>query len=519
MKLNRKTFVYSIVLAIIIIILFLSYMLLILPSLYIEHSNRTNLNDVIEIHNNYVKNKKYNDGIKFNSINSFSAYLPKDEYNINFSNYYFNGEVKIVKEELRDGIEKFRRILKSEEDVLSKNNYDNYAAFFDEATPRALVEEIKKVTDEYVDISFVPTEFSKNYNKEMGNQGEYKNLGKDTGIFISKSNNKKNAYTNYMILTNRDEDIFISFFSLLTPLISDIRTPIYSSIPMIVMVILLIVLFTSRFFSKKLVDPILEISRHTEDSKDMAIEDIPKLEIKTNDEIEQLAIRLNELYNQLKENYSRLKKENKRKEVFMRSSSHQLKTPVSSALLLTDGMIDKIGRYENRDKYLLELKKQLQDISKIIGNILELNQLDENLEFEKIKLMDIITTILSKYKVIIEEKNLNIKLPHNSKEIYSNYEIFYKILDNIISNGIMYSPENADIIFLIEENYIKIINADVKIPKDIEDSIFEPFVSSNDTEKGHGLGLYLVNYYIELLDYGINIKNIDIGVMAEIYFN
>ena len=85
------------------------------------------------------------------------------------------------------------------------------------------------------------------------------------------------------------------------------------------------------------------------------------------DEIGILGRNLQELYDTLEKNYRELeqknnllKEENKRQEVFLRASSHQLKTPVTAALLLTDGMINEIGKYKNVKQYLPEVKKQLQ---------------------------------------------------------------------------------------------------------------------------------------------------------------
>ncbi|QQK08487.1 HAMP domain-containing sensor histidine kinase [Miniphocaeibacter halophilus] len=512
MKLNRKTFVYSIVLSLIIIILFLGYMLLMLPSLYVEHTNRKNERDILDVHFNYVEDKKYIDELGNNPINSISLFLKESSYKFEFNNFFFEGDISIQDEKTKKEIDDFRNKLDSknfEFEEIKKNTKEF-------KIPKKVVDEINKSLEEYAYVNLKTSEFARNYFNNIKSYNEVENLGENTFLLINKSDIDKNAYTNYMIITSGDEGVYLSFFSLLTPLITDIQSAIYTSIPMIVLVILLLAFFISRYFSKKIVNPILKISKHIEERKNW---DIKPLEIKTNDEIEQLSERLNELHQQLRENYEKLKDENKRREVFMRASSHQLKTPVTSALLLTNGMIDSIGKYEDRDKYLVEVKKQLMEINNIISEILDLNHINENLEFNNISLNSLINTILDKYSILIEEKNLNIEPLNSDKVIFTDYEIIYKILDNLIGNAIKFSPNNSSIKFIIKDYRLKIINTNTFIPKELEGIIFEPFVSSNIREKGHGLGLYLALYYAELLGFDLIVKNIDEGVLAEVDFS
>lgn len=88
MKLNRKTFVYSLVLSIIIITLFLGYMLLMLPSLYVEENSRKNERDILKVHFDYLENKKYIDELGNNPINSLSLFLKENSYKFEFNNFF-----------------------------------------------------------------------------------------------------------------------------------------------------------------------------------------------------------------------------------------------------------------------------------------------------------------------------------------------------------------------------------------------------------------------------------------------
>ncbi|WP_100065770.1 sensor histidine kinase [Miniphocaeibacter massiliensis] len=517
MKLNRKTFIYSIVLSFIILALFLSYMLLMLPSLYVEHSKRENLNEVIDLHNFYIENKEYRNGENIKTINSISMYIEKNKYNMHLSNHFFNGEIEIVDNSLKSEIEKIRKNFEKEnfkiDKVLSSESKKKLENIFSNNLFKKAEEELNK----YAKIKFNTTDFAKDYSNINEYNGETKIYGDNTFIFIAKAKDKSNTYTSYILLTNEDGNIYISFSSILTPLIADIQAPIYSSIPMIILIILLFSIVISRYFSNKIVNPILEISRHVENNKGLKTSEIKSLDIKTGDEIEQLSKRLNELYEVLRNNYNELEAESKRKEVFMRSSSHQLKTPISGALLLVNGMIDKVGKYANRDVYLPEVKRQILDMNNIVSEILKLNHILENINIEEINIKNLLNIITEKHSAIVEDKEITLKIEEFDISLKTDYELTYKIFDNLINNAVKHSSRGATVkIGLREKGVVQILNTNSKIPEEIEKDIFEPFVSSHD-EKGNGLGLYLVSYYASILKYKVSVKNIENGVLAEVF--
>ena len=515
MRLNRKTFIYSMILAAIIVILFLVYMLLMLPSLYVAQRERNNITDTLEIHRNYVKNGEYGDNINFNFVNSIGLSIPKAGNTIKMSNYFFNSNIEIIDEKYREGIEKIRKF--TTEEMNFNNVTENLVEDkFEEYFPEELLNMLKESSDKYFKIDSKNTNFTEEYTNIIGSKGEFKNIDKDTILMITKSENVENSYSNNFFFTNKDGEIYMTFFSIVTPLITDIQEPIYTSIPMIVLIIVILAILVSKYFSSKIVNPIIKISNHAENSKNISLKDIRPIEISTGDEIEQLASRLNELYDKLKDNYDILEKESKRKEIFLRGTSHQLKTPISAALLLINGMMDKVGKYKDKDAYLPILKEEILEMNSIVSEIFTLNHLADNITIEKVDIVKIINSIINRHKIIIEEKKLKIDIGINEFFLKTDYEIIYKIIDNLINNAVKYTEEFGNITIKIDEGEtLKIVNYKAEIPVDIEENIFEPFVTSNNLEKGHGLGLYLVSYYVDLLGYKINIENCNNGVKCE----
>ena len=78
--------------------------------------------------------------------------------------------------------------------------------------------------------------------------------------------------------------------------------------------------------------------------------------------------------------------QNKRQEVFLRASSHQLKTPVAASLLLVEGMIDEVGKYKDTKEYLPKVKIQLESMRKIIDELLDASKKQEEIRRNNIRI-------------------------------------------------------------------------------------------------------------------------------------
>ena len=72
---------------------------------------------------------------------------------------------------------------------------------------------------------------------------------------------------------------------------------------------------------------------------------------------------------------------------------------------------------------------------------------------------------------------------------------------------------------LLSEDSFEIFNTGAHIEEELLPHIYEPFVSSDTSRKGRGLGLYVISYYMELLGFQIEISNEENGVLARMYLN
>lgn len=518
-KLAEKTFVYSILLGSIMVSILVGYFAWMLPSLYTDYVKRDNLEAAIRTHEQYMDEKSYDKLIIKNPTTTFTIEMPYQQDEIKVISKFFAARISVEDEELKKFVKNFQN------NVTSTKEWDKFEWNEEE------IHDIKN------------TLFEKLFNKELV-ASDYPleinlDMREDDGIFMNEEfhvhavSDKmvvfqfdicdgNNYYTTYVAVERTGEAIVMTILPMMASNMDEIRPVIMRSIPMIIAIVFFLVLVASQIFSRKIVNPAIRLANYARSLKIGNQFKMQPFLVEEKDEIGELATTLNELYEKLQENYSELeqknnllKEENKRQEVFMRASSHQLKTPITAALLLVDGMINEVGKYKDTKEYLPKVKEQIQSMRKIVEDILYLNHCAKNLQNEPVFLENLVKERIGCYQVQLAKKELTIQLEGEGK-VKTDGEILNKILDNLISNAVQYTKEGGKVIVKMSENTIIVENYQARIEEELLPNIFEPFVSSDTKEKGKGLGLYVVSYYVKLLGGKISICNSENGVKAEL---
>lgn len=227
----------------------------------------------------------------------------------------------------------------------------------------------------------------------------------------------------------------------------------------------------------------------------------------------------------LKEQNEKLKKIDKQRLQFFSIISHELRTPVHgiygiSKLLKESNNIDDINSYI----HMLEHSSTL--LKSIVNNVLQYSRFD----LESLKIKESETNIKELLDNIVVSFNFAAKAKNNQLKLFVDPLIDSVIIDpsmlsqiiiNLIGNAIKFT-QNGTILITVNvidrsNDYISLafnIKDDGKgIPKYYQEKIFKPFESIKDeTEKGTGLGLYIVKKLLENLNSTISLTSkIDVG--------
>lgn len=227
----------------------------------------------------------------------------------------------------------------------------------------------------------------------------------------------------------------------------------------------------------------------------------------TEDELSSLK---NELYTvtvMLKEHADIAKKQRVALADSVSDISHQLKTPLTSVVILLDNMSDDADmEAETRQRFLSEITRQINHVNWLVTALLKLSRLDAGVvEFSKavLPLDDMLSQVMEKIEVMAEWKQITLTVKGETGiEIYADEHWILEAVTNIVKNAIEHSPEGSEVLLQKEDNavYTAIKVTDYGVGMDEEECkhVFERFYRNRRAkEDSVGIGLSLAKEIVK----------------------
>ena len=342
-----------------------------------------------------------------------------------------------------------------------------------------------------------------NYNNTINSivstvKDKYPDITDSEIISILNSDTKEtnNIFNEYGIDLNKESVILINERSKTLFLIVNIA---------FIFIILVITFLIYRMYINKMNNDIKEILKLIEEinkkNYDLNINSVDEGELSLlKDEIYKTTIMLKEDAENSKEDKINLKKS-------LEDISHQLKTPLTSIMILLDNIIDDPDMDENtRNEFIIDIRRNIININFLVQAILKLSKLDANtVDFmkEENDLKTIVKKSIKNVSTLCDLRNINIDLNVNKNaQILCDAKWQIEAITNIIKNAVDHSDDNSKVIINIDDNsvysMIEIIDYGNGISKEDMKHIFERFYrGKNATSDSIGIGLALAKTIIE----------------------
>ena len=215
---------------------------------------------------------------------------------------------------------------------------------------------------------------------------------------------------------------------------------------------------------------------------------------------------------------------------FFNAASHELKTPVTILKGQLSGMLEGVGVYQDRDKYLLRSLQVTGRMENLIGEMLAISRMEAGaapLRRERVELSALMEEQLALDRELMEQRGQRL-VPDLTPEIAvtGDPSLLGKAVGNLLSNASLYSPEGAEIRvwcgLLGGYPALTVENTGAHIGAEALPRLFEAFYraegSRNRSTGGSGLGLYLVKMILDRHGAACTIENTQEGVKAEVRF-
>lgn len=355
---------------------------------------------------------------------------------------------------------------------------------------------------------------NKNYNNKIVNiistiKEKYPEIKDDEIFDIIKNNVKTNNFNRYsfdldgIVLIKENKTIFVSYFIILL------------FIYLIICLVYLTIIINNDKRKEKEINEVIKIIEEINNKnysfkmKDINEEDLSLLK----NEIYKTTIMLNEI--------SEISKKDKKElEESLEDISHQLKTPLTSILIMIDTLLDDEDMDQNtREDFLRNMKREVMNINFLVKSILKLSRLDTNtVKFisKKESVKEIINEAILNVSLLSDLKNVKIETNLSDSFITCDYKWQIEALTNILKNSIEHSYENNKVLIESSENnaYVKITIKDFGsgIAKEDINHIFERFYKGKDSDYDSiGIGLALSKSIIEKQNGKISVESSDDG--------
>ena len=218
------------------------------------------------------------------------------------------------------------------------------------------------------------------------------------------------------------------------------------------------------------------------------------------------------LYISLKYYIERLKQQHTEEKVrFFTNTAHDFRT----SLTLVRAPIEELTKEQNLSEtgrhYLSLAIEQTRRLSSVVTQLMDFQKVDIKKEQLVLRMVDIVSLIeqrLAMFESFAKSQNINLHFESNIENYQTAIDetIIEKVIDNLISNAIKYSPQdnNVQINLKCEPDkwILEIKDNGIGISNKAKDKLFREFYRGenaiNSKIVGSGIGLLLVKNYVEM---------------------
>jgi signal transduction histidine kinase/ligand-binding sensor domain-containing protein/DNA-binding response OmpR family regulator len=194
---------------------------------------------------------------------------------------------------------------------------------------------------------------------------------------------------------------------------------------------------------------------------------------------------------------------------FFTTIAHEIRTPLTLIKGPLENILKKTIDKDDLNENLRVMEKNTNRLHALINQLLDFRKTESKgfrLSFIKININDLLEETCSRFKPSAMQKQLDFSFQVTPEPIWADVdkEALIKIVSNLFTNAIKYSASFVKVVLNEAENhiFIRVENDGKKIPKELQEKIFEPFFQikeeSEDVQSGSGIGLALVKSLVEL---------------------
>jgi GAF domain-containing protein/class 3 adenylate cyclase len=221
-----------------------------------------------------------------------------------------------------------------------------------------------------------------------------------------------------------------------------------------------------------------------------------------------IAVQQSRLFQKTRQQAEQLLELDRQKTEFFQNISHEFRTPLTLTIgPLETAVAQKQGLSHEQATIALRNSRRLL---RLVNQLLDLQRLDAGRmqpSFRPCELVEFVSQTVESFRPYCDKKGIRLITELNAcPQIYLDLEKFDKVLYNLLSNAMKFTPEGGSITVSLrlagDHCLLKVVDTGIGIRPDQIPHLFERFRqaegSANRSYEGSGLGLALVKELVEL---------------------
>lgn len=290
-----------------------------------------------------------------------------------------------------------------------------------------------------------------------------------------------------------------------------------------VVIAIIAALITSYFLSRSLIKPLKKVG---DGAREIMLGRYISLDCST---------KINE-YNEVIATFNKmsteLEKYDKARSDFIANVSHDLRTPLTTIMGYTRGIMDGTIPAEMQNQYLGVVLSEAERMQHMVENNLDLSKYESGNfvpNMSEFDLNEIVRSIVISMEKRIREKNIVIQFKYEKPNniVEADESAIYRVIQNLLDNALKFASIGSEIEIAIKNKgslaYCSIKNYGSSISEEEQKFIWDRYYKADQSrsmyKKGSGLGLYIVKSIINQHNQHINILSDENSVQFEFTLN
>ncbi len=198
------------------------------------------------------------------------------------------------------------------------------------------------------------------------------------------------------------------------------------------------------------------------------------------------------------------------KSEFISTTSHQLRTPLSSMKWFLEMLLGSdLGTINEKQKEVLtDIYNSNERIITLVNDLLDVSRIESGkitLEPTPTNLVEFIRSMLPETNTMFKKRKqeFSFEYPEAMPRVAVDPKLIWQVLQNLLTNASKYTPENGKVTMTLslepDHVLLKVVDNGFGIPEFQKHRIFEKFFRADNVAKsdGTGLGLYIARQIAE----------------------